>query len=67
MTPAPVDFGRVAHRPNQERPGVVKAVDAPSLPGFELNLPIRAPAFRPRGPKEVLQPYMEARVRRSQS
>jgi hypothetical protein len=56
----------VAHRTPPERPGVVKAVDAPALPNFEINRPMRALKFPPRRPpKVVVTLFMEAPVRRN--
>ena len=67
MTPEPVDFGGITRGPAPERRGIVKTVDAPDLPGFELNRPIRAPAYPPRRPpKTVLPLFMEAPARHRQ-
>jgi|AraplaCL_Col_mMS_1032034.scaffolds.fasta_scaffold125697_1 hypothetical protein len=54
MMPAAVDFGRVAQRTIPARPSVVTAADAPALPNFEINQPLRAPRFPPRKPKLVV-------------
>ena len=64
MNPAPVDFAGITRGPAPERPGIVKTVDAPDLPGFELNRPIRAPTFPPRrAPKIVLPLFSDASAR----
>jgi hypothetical protein len=64
MTSTPVSFAGITRGPAPERPGIVKAVDAPDLPGFELNRPIRAPSFPPRRPpKTVLPLFSDAPAR----